>query len=372
MGKHFIFAAVVITGIACLLFIASRHWHRLSGEQISLNADNGKLPVNVSLQSSKPLTTNYNPTRENKTDVGTMLPEGTVPNSTNDSKALVELALARLEADPANLAEAQRLLGSPEGKVREAAGVFLAKTGSGEAVSMLLQAIKIESDPSVRENLIECLRTVSNPYAIPVLAKQAQDLSDLELHRVCRNAMSSMADPVAISQLIAILDKSGTSPSSEPLAYAVAHMNNPNAINGLLEGTISDNDRVAKASIQGLGNLASADAYLALLELTGKYENTDRGQLASAVATQTVIEKKDDSFIEVCLNVIGSTQSVKEWQTAIDGLVDIPSAKALSALEKQAQQGLNTENLAYLQDAIARHKILWRSQATETSNIKAP
>jgi len=363
MRKQYIPATIAIFSFATLLYFASSYWHTPSREKILLNADYGKLPVNVSLQSSKPLTKNHNITREIKTNSEPMVAEVKAPNSTNDNKTLIQSAFVHMEADPENLVEVQKLLGSAEGKARESAAVFLAKTGSGEAVSMLLKAIKTESDSSVRENLIECLRTVSNPSAIPILAAQAQDLSDLALHRICRNAMSSMADPVAISQLIVILDKSGTSPSSEPLAYAVAHMNNPNAINGLLEGTISDNERVAKASIQGLGNLANADAYLALLELTGKYENTDRGQLASAVATQTMIEKKDDSFIEVCLNVIEATQSLKEWQTAIDGLVAIPSPKALSALEKQSQQGLNGEILTYLQNAITRHKKLWPPSA---------
>jgi HEAT repeat protein len=293
-------------------------------------------------------------------------------DSNINAKVLVEEALTRLEASSDALADASTLLASPEGKVREAVGAFLAKSGTAEAVSLLVGAIKGEQDPKVRENLIESLRHVSNPDAIPALAEQAQDLSDLALHRVCRNAISAMTDPAAVSQLIAMLDRGGSDPSLEPIEYALSRMTSSNALTGLIDGASSENERVANACIKGLGNLGSPEAYLALLELIGRFDGSERSQIAAVVANQTALEKKDNRFIEVCLRVISTTSSVKAWQTAVDGLVAIPSTEALAALEGQMRGETNNEIVAYLQQAIARHSKLWPAQAAGLGTTKTP
>lgn len=280
----------------------------------------------------------------------------------NSDKAIVQAALARLEVSAGNLTEARMLLASPEGKVREAVCAFLAKTGTSDAVSLLIDTIKSEPDPIVRENLMECLRHVSSPEAIPVLATQAQDLSDLALHRVCRNAMSAMSDPAAVTQLIEMLDRGGNDPSLEPIAYAVSHITSSNALGGLLRGAASENERVATACIQGLGNLASPESYAALLDLVGRYDGTERSQIAAAVANQTALEKKDPRFVNVCVSIINTTSSIRAWQAAVDGLVAIPAVEALAALENQLRNERNSEIVDYLQEAVTRHKKLWPAE----------
>jgi len=299
-------------------------------------------------------------------------PAGTRTDTISSGKALIDATLVRLQANPHDLAEVRVLLASPEGKVREAAALVLGNVGTSEAISMLLGAIKREQDTSVRENLLECLRGVSNPAAVPVLAEQAKDLTDLALHRVCRNAMSAMSDPSAVAQLIEMLGGGGSDAALEPIAYAVSHMSSTNVLAGLITGAASENDRVAKACIQGLGNLASPEAYLALLETTGTYEGSERGQVAVAVANQTALEKRDSRFIEASVKVISTTTSVQAWQTAVDGLVAIPSAEALAALENQVGRERNTAVVAYLQDAIGRHKRLWPAQVAGTERGQRP
>lgn len=291
--------------------------------------------------------------------------------SINADKATVQAALDRLEASADNLTDARMLLASPEGKLREAAGAFLAKTGTSDAVFLLLGAIKSERDPNVRENLMECLRHVSNPEAVPVLAEQARDLSDLALHRVCRNAMSDMSDPAAVTQLIEMLDKGGSDPSLEPIAFAVSHITSSNALGVLLVGAASENERVATACIQGLGNLASPESYAALLDLVARYDGTERSQIAAAVANQTALEKKDPRFVNVCFSIINTTSSIRAWQAAVDGLVAIPGVEALAALENQLRKERNSEIVAYLQVAIARHKKLWPAQTAGLGTIRA-
>jgi HEAT repeat protein len=360
-----LFAAFV--GVVALFYVLTRVPHSLASQtnasaQSQPDAEE-KLPPGTAAAASRLALQNSDPPAAqdippNSPPLANLNTDDASPDPDAHRRTLVDATFQRLSALPDPVPEAKALLASPEGKVRETAGIVLAHNGSHEAVSALLTAIKAETDSAVRENLVESLRSVSNPQAVPALAAQAQDLSDLALHRVCRNAMSAMTDPAALAQLLEILDKNGNAPTAEPIAYAVAHMTSPQVTHGLLQGTASENDRVASACIQGLGNLASADAFLALLQLAGEYENSERGQVAASAATQAAIDKKDERYIEVCLKVMGATTSFKAWQTAVDSLVAISSPKALSALQQQSIVGQSADAVAYLQDAIARHKKL--------------
>lgn len=280
-----------------------------------------------------------------------------------DAHKLAGITAMLIKENSSNLPQLRELITSPEGEVREYTGGILAQIGSADAVELLIESIKNEQDSLVHENLIELLRGVTNSAAVPTLAKYAQDMSDLAMHRVCRNVVSSMDDPAAIAQLIALLETGEKGAAMEPISYAIAHSANEKSVPVLITGASSENESVARSSIEGLGNVGTPSSFKALFDIIASNGGSLRGQIAQAVAVQTALRVKGTGLIAVCEDVLDHRLGVEVSKIAIDSLVAIPSAESLAALEKRVAKGTEPAVSTYAQEAISRHKTLWPSPA---------
>jgi len=275
------------------------------------------------------------------------------------NKTLLADITRSVQADfPDNTARLDAMLGSPDREIREFAGVVLTTIGTDKAAELLIQSIKKEFDPRVRANLIESLQRITNSDAVPTLARYALDMSDLELHRACRNVLSSMTDPMTVSMLVAMLERESIDESLEPIAYAIAHMTCEGLIPSLVRGANSQDSRTATACIQGLGSIGSPEAFREILHLVASHDAGKKGLVARTVAVQTAADRKNALFVKACEEVLGFGRSIDVSRAALDIFVATPGHEARDAIERRLKQS-SEALIDYATKAMERHQRAW-------------
>ena len=279
-----------------------------------------------------------------------------------DTPMLDELSEKLILRFPESLPELEAMIQSKESEVREFSGMTLARIGTAEAVKTLLAAIKEEGDFLTRENLIEALRGVTNVAGVPTLARCAEDLQDLNLHRVCRDIISGFDDPAAASTVIALLEQ-GQREDNEPLVYALAHMQSEKAIPVLVSGASLKHKEIAKPAMQALGNMQSRFGFRALFEILAANDGNWRGEIATAVALETALSSKNNAFVNECERVIENSVNPRAIKAAIESLVIMSIPEASIALDRQYSKVTDGSIRSYLESGLAKRKTLWSAQA---------
>ncbi|HOR73153.1 MAG TPA: hypothetical protein PLY00_18005 [Verrucomicrobiota bacterium] len=273
----------------------------------------------------------------------------------HEQRMSTKMTVDQASRSAASLESAVRLLSSREGDVREAGGVILAATGTEDAVRALLDAINRESDSGVRDNLVECIRGITNAAAAPALARQAMDVSDLNLHRICRNALSEMSDPAAVTTLLHLLEQ--TPPESvEPLAYALSHTQSQEALPILSEGASSKTEVVARSCIEAMRNLGTAEACTALLKVIVREESDSRRQYATIALNEMALECKDARLVDAFSEVLKSEAGTQAMKAAVDGLALMAAPSAGTALMIERENVQDAEMRSYIAQALSRRQ----------------
>ncbi len=280
--------------------------------------------------------------------------------TSREQRMPTKIAISQAISDDANLESAVRLLISDEKDVREAGGAILAAIGTEDAVTELIDAIKREGDSGVRNNLLECVRGITNAAAVPALARQAMDLSDLSLHRFCRNALSAIRDPTAVATMIQLIEQAGPD-IPEPLAYALSHTVSQEALAILQEGCSSENDIVAQSCIQALRNLDTAESCRALIEvITGEISDVRR-QYAIIALNEMALESKDARLVNVLSGMLESEAGTQIVRVVVDALALISDPSAGIALRSERDKRRDAEMHAYINEALSRWQKRFRN-----------
>ncbi len=257
---------------------------------------------------------------------------------------------------PHDTAELQNMLRFTSPDAREFAAQVLVRIGTTDAIQLLIQSIKVESDPATKDNLTELLKGITNVAGVPALISCAMDVSDLSMHRVCRNLLSSLPDPTVSLDLIAKIEQDVGTGKMEPIIYAVAHLTNESAIPALISGAKSNSEVTARASIEGLGNIATPNSFAALFDIISTNNLTTRGEVARIVILQSALASKDASLVATCKRVIETSKNQTTIETAVDGLIAIHASEALVALQEELAQTKDIVLKSYLSAALGRRQ----------------
>ncbi len=215
----------------------------------------------------------------------------------------------------------------------EAKAQRLAQSGSEEDVRTLVQLTRESTDQTLRGNLFELIRDISNPAAIEALADCASDTSDLELHRPCRDALSDLDDPRAAEALLARLAAAKNGNEMEPLAYAVAHLHAAALAATLAAHSISTDKVVSEAAIQGLGSIGDDGALRFLLQQISTDTDEQRVDFAKIVFARSVAKNDTPETIGLLWEVL-KTGTDRQADAVIEALTRFRSADSKSLLEQ--------------------------------------
>jgi HEAT repeat protein len=274
----------------------------------------------------------------------------------SDAAALTRLSALIARSAEAGSGLAGKVMGSDHPKVREFTATALAASATDIGVRQLIGGVRRESDVSVRSNMIEALRSIRAPAAIPPLAQCAQDMSDLSLHRECRDTMSDMESPEAASRLIAIIETGGID-NVEPLAYALAHFKHESGIAVLRLAAASANPNVMRASMAALGYIGTPQSLGALFDLIASGGNEDRSEYGRRTAVRNAAERPGESLIPVYERALEKQGDIWTADAAIDCLLLNPSPSAYSALERQFGKARDPRLRTRLEGAMRAHKM---------------
>ncbi|MSR71712.1 MAG: hypothetical protein EXS50_03610 [Candidatus Taylorbacteria bacterium] len=275
---------------------------------------------------------------------------------TKDQSQLDAVSKQLVAQFPQDIAELQNMLHFNSPEVREFAAQVLVVIGTTDAIQLLIQSIKVESDPATKDNLTELLKGITNVAGVPALISCAMDVSDLSMHRVCRNILSSLPDPTVASDLIATIERDEKSGLMEPIIYAVAHLTDKSAIPALISGAKSNNEVTARASIEGLGNIATPNSFDALFDVISTNNLNTRGQTARSVIQGRALVFKDASLVAICKRVIETSKNQTAVEAAVDSLMVFDSPEALVALKRELALTKEIVLKSYLSAALDRRQ----------------
>jgi len=273
-----------------------------------------------------------------------------------DEAGLDEIRRELSSRDSARQRRLAELLKSEDAEVQEFAAGLLAEEGTVASVSSLVEAIRGEQKVTARANLMTILGNVSTSASLPALVECATDLSDLSLHRCCRDALSATRDPAALGELLNIIEAAAPSAQVEPLRYAVCHVRDENLIPTLVARTESTDNDIVRICAQGLVNIGTNDALRALFKLIGERPGHAVAEVAERVLIQHAWETREGALIGICAEVLSSDSNFRQARTALECLVPMASQEATEVLEERFSRDPAGELRPYLAGALSRHR----------------
>ena len=238
------------------------------------------------------------------------------------------------------IAPLTQVIAGEQGEAGMWAAEALARIGSPQATTTLLDTLAQIKEGLYKEELGKRVAGISNHESWPVLLDNVLNTADSTVLRAAGESLSHMADTPIIDELIARFDGATDARDTERIAQLVSNIRSPKATESLisLAGDVASapQDALARAAVDGLGKIGDPQAISYLMR---KLEAAPPGE--SGYLVNTISQIKEPQAHDALLYAAAGNKEVSAENgrtAAIYALRNFPDARTISLLEQIATE----------------------------------